>query len=69
MSVPLAAQDRPFATTLTGAGEVPGPGDPDGSGSAALTLNPEQEEICYTLPVANIVLPAIGAHIHVDSAT
>ena len=30
---------RPFEVTLTGAAEVPGPGDPDGTGTATLSLN------------------------------
>lgn len=55
---------RPFATTLTGAAEAPGPGDPDGSGTVVLRLNPGQEEICYELSVSNIA-PATAAHIHV----
>lgn len=58
---------RPFATTLTGAAEVPGPGDPDGSGTAVLRLNPGQEEICYELTVTGIA-PARAAHIHVGTA-
>jgi hypothetical protein len=33
------AAGRPFHTTLSGAEEIPGPGDPDGSGEAVLTLN------------------------------
>ena len=56
---------RPFTTTLTGAAEVPGPGDPDGSGTASITLNPGLEEVCFELFVSNITLPATGAHIHV----
>ena len=59
----------PFTTTLTGAAEVPGPGDPDGSGVATLRLNPGQEEVCFDLAVTNITLPATGAHIHVGSVT
>jgi hypothetical protein len=31
---------RLLTTTLTGAEEVPGPGDPDGTGFAAVTVNP-----------------------------
>ena len=65
--VPAAADDggRPFTVALTGAAERPGPGDPDGSGTATLRLNPGQEEVCFTLTVENIGLPATGAHIHV----
>jgi len=32
VSTASAAGGRPFSTALTGAAEVPGPGDPDGSG-------------------------------------
>ena len=59
---------RPLTTTLVGANEVPGPGDPDGSGTATLRLNPGQEEICYELTVSGIA-PARAAHIHVGDAT
>lgn len=58
---------RPLTTTLTGAAEVPGPGDLDGSGTATLRLNPGQGEICYELDVAGIA-PARAAHIHVGTA-
>lgn len=60
---------RPFTTTLTGAAEVPGPGDPDGSGTASLRLNPGQGEVCFEISVSNIALPATGAHIHVGTVT
>ena len=62
-----ATGGRPIATTLTGAAEVPGPGDADGIGAANLTLNPGQAEICYELEVSGIA-PARAAHIHVGSA-
>ena len=54
---------RPFSVAMTGAAERPGPGDPDGSGTATLRVNPGQGEICYTLSVSNID-PATAAHIH-----
>ena len=54
---------------LTGAAEVPGPGDPDGSGTATLRLNQGQGTISFEISVTNITLPAIGAHIHVGTAT
>lgn len=60
---------RKFTTTLTGAAEVPGPGDPDGSGTASLRLNPGSEQVCFELMVSNIALPATGAHIHVGTIT
>ena len=65
---------RLFTTTLSGAEEVDpitgalGAGDPDGSGLATLTVNPGQKEVCYELSVEDIMLPAIGAHIHEGDA-
>lgn len=55
---------RPFATTLLGVNEVPGPGDPDGSGTARITLGPGQGQVCSELTVSGIA-PATAAHIHV----
>jgi hypothetical protein len=60
---PAAADGRPLEAALTGAAEVPGPGDPDGSGEAFFTLNQGQGEICFQLTVADIA-PATAAHIH-----
>jgi hypothetical protein len=58
---------RPLSTTLTGAAEVPGPGDPDGSGTARITINPGQEEVCWEIAAEDITLPATAAHIHVGA--
>jgi hypothetical protein len=55
---------RKFTTTMTGAAEIPGPGDPDGSGTARITLNYGQSQVCWEITVEDILLPAIGAHIH-----
>ena len=67
ISFVLSAQDqpggRPLTVRLTGTAEVPGPGDPDGTGTAKLTLNPGKNQVCYELTVDKIA-PANGAHIH-----
>jgi len=55
---------RKFNITMTGAAEAPGPGDPDGTGNAKLTLSIDQQLVCFELTVSNIALPATGAHIH-----
>ena len=39
-------------------------GDPDGAGSALITVNRGQQEICWHLTVSNISLPVTSAHIH-----
>lgn len=62
------AGGRPFVVDLTGAAEVPGPGDPDGSGTAWLTLNHGQSEVCWAISVEDILLPATAAHIHLAPA-
>ncbi len=54
-----------LSAELNGANEVPGPGDPDGSGDATVNLYLGTNEVCFTFSVANITLPATGAHIHV----
>ena len=54
---------RLLAAALAGANEVPGPGDPDGTGTARVTVNVGHRLVCYELRVANIA-PAKAAHIH-----
>lgn len=59
------AGGRPLATTLTGAQEAPsGVGDPDGTGTAELTLNAGQEEVCYELTWQNLDGTVQRAHVH-----
>ena len=53
---------------LTGAAEVPGPGDPDGKGNAEIVLRMETLEVCWNIKVKDITLPATAAHIHVGAA-
>lgn len=64
----LAQGGAKFSATLTGAAEVPGPGDADGTGTASITINPGKSELCYELKVSGID-PATAAHIHTGSAT
>lgn len=61
------AQGRPLSADLTGAAEVPGPGDPDGSGEIFMTINPGQGEVCFQLSISDIA-PATAAHIHIGPA-
>ena len=39
-------------------------GDPDGTGSALITVNIGQGEVCWLLSASDIVLPASASHIH-----
>jgi CHRD domain len=51
-----------LAASLSGAQEVPGPGDPDGSGRALVRLSGDQA--CFLLTWSRITAP-VAAHIHV----
>lgn len=39
-------------------------GDPDGVGTALITLNAGLRKVCWSLTAANILLPATASHIH-----
>lgn len=71
-AVPVAAHaadgGRPYDLALTGAAERPGPGDPDGSGTAHLTVNPGLGKVCYSVTVSDVA-PITAAHIHLAPAT
>ena len=62
-TAPAQQGGRPYTVHMTGAAERPGPGDPDGSGTATFRVNAGQGRVCYTLNVINID-PATAAHIH-----
>jgi len=64
LAMPLSASagGRPFTTTLSGANEV-GAGDPDGSGTARVWVNPGTNDVCYEITVMNVD-GARAAHIH-----
>jgi hypothetical protein len=73
--VPASAQTdgRPFTIDLTGTAEVnaqgvPNQGDPNGSGTANLTINPGTGEVCWTIEVADVD-PIFAAHIHIAPST
>jgi hypothetical protein len=53
---------------LSGANEVPVPGDEDGMGFAAVSLDASTGEVCWDVMVGNITLPADAMHIHVGAA-
>ena len=51
---------------LTGEREVPGPGDPDGSGRAWVSIHPGRGEVCFRVGWKRIAAPT-AAHIHVGT--
>ncbi len=50
-------------SSLTGLQEVPGPGDPNGSGTATIRVNPAEGQVCWTLNVREVDT-ITAAHIH-----
>src|SRR5688500_7531991 len=54
-------------TNLSGAAEVPGPGDRDGTGTAPVQIDVGSQQACATLNVQNIAT-ATAAHIHRGAA-
>jgi CHRD domain len=44
----------PDSSILSGSAAVPGPGDPDGTGTFKITFKPAEGQVCYELTVANI---------------
>lgn len=68
-AAPANAGGQPFEATLLGANETPSPtdpagnGDPDGSGTADVTINRGTGEVCFEITVANLDSVILG-HIH-----
>lgn len=55
---------RQLQTDLFGAEEVPGPGDPDGSGDATITVRPgKNAQVCWDVSVEDVETPTAG-HLH-----
>ena len=52
-----------YTTALVGGQEVPGPGDPDGTGTAKITADATTNQICYDLTAQAIARPT-AAHLH-----
>lgn len=43
-----------LSAELTGAAEVPGPGDPDGTGRATVVVEPGSSQLCYRIEVQGV---------------
>ena len=60
----LAGNDpNKLRANLTGAAERPDTGDPNGSGTALVTLRPRVKRICFAITYSRIARPVAG-HIH-----
>jgi hypothetical protein len=62
MGVTLVAPD------LAGSNEFPGPGDPDGSGSATVYLDANAGIVCWAFQFSGLATPLTGSHIHQGDA-
>lgn len=57
-----------YAVSMDGASEVPGPGDPDGTGDATLQLGTVSNEVCVDELTLNDIGEPTAMHIHVGAA-
>lgn len=57
------AVGKSWTTALVGNQEVPGPGDPDGTGTAKVTADATTNTVCVDIAVRDISQPTM-AHIH-----
>jgi len=61
--MPAAHAVDTLKATMTGAEEVPGPGDNDGKGTATITLDDAKKTACYEFTTEGIGKPT-AAHVH-----
>ncbi len=61
--LPSSAHTVRSATRLQGEKEVPGPGDPNGSGRARLRVNDEKNKLCYRITFRKVSSPT-AVHVH-----
>lgn len=68
LAIPALAGGRPLTADLAAENEVGQPGDPGTTGSALITLNQGQEEVCFDIEVEGQSTPILAAHIHTGAA-
>ena len=74
LAAPVAEGGQKFSMVLTDEAEVPGPGDPNASGTANIIINPGQSRVCWEITTSGVnpeysVVAGSGAHIHRGDAT
>jgi len=67
VAAPVALAETIYVADMTGDQEVPGPGDPDGTGYAELRIDPGSGQVCAFISVADVSEPT-AAHIHAGDA-
>ena len=63
----VAAAETTLSATLAGVTEGENPGNPDGSGTATITLDPDTGEACWDLSSEGIGA-VLQSHIHIGAA-
>jgi hypothetical protein len=66
---PAGAADAQLATTLLGANERPGPGDPDATGRAVITIIDDTNTLCIAMTWRDVDGTVSGLHIHQAPST
>lgn len=67
VAAPALADGRPLTADLAASNEVGG-GDGDATGSAHVTLNQGQGEVCFHITTEGLTTAPVAAHIHVGPA-
>jgi hypothetical protein len=67
LAAPVLAAETVLTADLAGVTEGENPGDPDGSGSATITIDPAAGTACWEL-TAEGINPVTQSHIHVGAA-
>ncbi len=62
----LSAVNTTYVANLTGAQEV-GPGDPDGSARAEITIDDNFDQVCWSITDVRNISEVTAAHIHVGA--
>ena len=61
---PAQAATASISVVMTGSQEAPNPGDPDGIGSAYITLDSTTGQVCVRFHIQRVDTPITAAHIH-----
>ncbi len=62
-AAPAMAKTMSWNVKLTGQAEVPGPGDPNASGMAKVSVDGDTDMLCYDITTSGLG-KATGAHVH-----
>jgi probable HAF family extracellular repeat protein len=68
VGTPTNSRAVTLVASLLGKNEVPSPGDPNGGGTALVTLYPNRSQVCYSIAVGGLQGTVTEAHIHQGAA-